>query len=206
MMEAVFLGGSRRISRLSETIRSKLDELLNRGLMMVVGDANGADRALQQYLADRGYERVVVYAVTGKLRNNVGNWAVRLVDAPRGARGFDLYSIKDTKMANDASYGFMLWDGKSRGTIQNVHNLLAQGKPVAVHLGPAHRFISIRSPEDLHKLGVSPTLIVGEQRDLPFIAPSNTVQHATAADHGGSSHSEGPRSKRPCAPSAHGHR
>jgi hypothetical protein len=52
---------------------------------MFIGDANGADRALQQRLADRGYERVVVYAVTGMLRNNVGHWKVRSVDAPRGA-------------------------------------------------------------------------------------------------------------------------
>jgi hypothetical protein len=107
-MEVVFLGGSRRIARLNESNWSTLDELLDRGLWMFIGDANGADRALQQHLADRGYERVVVYAVTGMLRNNAGHWKVRFVDAPRGARGFDLYSVKDTQMANDASYGFML--------------------------------------------------------------------------------------------------
>ncbi len=142
-MEAVFLGGSRRIARLNEGIRSKLDKLLDRGLWMVVGDANGADRALQQHLADRGYERVVVYAVTGMLRNNVGDWKVRFVDAPKRARGFDLYSVKDAQMAKDASYGLMLWDGKSRGTLENVRNLLALGKPVEVHLDPARRFVSL---------------------------------------------------------------
>src|SRR3989304_4377205 len=102
-MEAVFLGGSRRIARLNDSIRSKLDELLDRGLWMFVGDANGADRALQQHLANRGYERVVVYAVKDMLRNNVGNWEVRSVEAPPGARGFDLYSVKDLQMAADAS-------------------------------------------------------------------------------------------------------
>src|SRR2546427_10286700 len=167
-MKTVFLGGSRRIARLNQAIRSKLDDLVDRGLWMVVGDANGADSALQQHLADRGYERVVVYAVTGVLRNNVGHWTVRSVDAPRGARGFDLYSVKDAQMAKDASYGLMLWDGKSRGTLENVHNLLAQGKPVAVYLDPVRRFVSLRSPEDLHKLGIEAGPCPGDQRHLRF--------------------------------------
>lgn len=167
-MEAVFLGGSRRISRLNDNIKSKLDDFIDRGLWIFVGDANGADRALQQHLADRRYDRVVVYAVAGSLRNNVGDWKVCLVDPPRGARGFELYSVKDKQMAKDASYGLMLWDGKSRGTLENIRNLLAQGKPVAVHLGPARRFVSLKSTEDFHKLGLSPKPESHPQHDLPF--------------------------------------
>lgn len=203
-MEAVFLGGSRRIARLNESILSKLDELLDRGLRMFIGDANGADRALQQHLADRGYERVVVYAVTGMLRNNVGHWTVRSVDAPRGARGFDLYSVKDTQMANDASYGFMLWDGKSRGTLANVRSLLAHGKPVAVHLGPARRLVSLRSPDDLHKLGIASRADSGGQHDLPFDAIAGAAQQAAAVDGRGPLHSGRPQPKRRRAASARG--
>ena len=56
-------------------------------------------------------------------RNNVGNWPTREVAAPRGARGFDYYSLKDRAMAEAAEYGLMLWDGKSKGTVNNVVNL-----------------------------------------------------------------------------------
>jgi hypothetical protein len=181
-MEAVFLGGSRRVARLNDNIRSKLDDLIGRGLWIFVGDANGADRALQQYLADRRYERVVVYAVAGSLRNNVGHWKVCLVDPPRGARGFELYSVKDKQMANDASYGLMLWDGRSRGTLENVRNLLAQGKPVAVHLGPARRFVSLKSTEDLHKLDPSLMPESHPQHNLPFLGTPDATQQGTAAD------------------------
>ena len=184
-MEAVFLGGSRRIARLNESIRSKLDELIDRKLWMLVGDANGADRALQQHLAGRGYERVVVYAVTGMLRNNVGHWTVQSVDAPRGARGFDLYSVKDVRMAKDASYGLMLWDGKSRGTLENVRNLLARGKPVAVHFAPARRFVSVTSTEDLHKLGIAS---LADDGGLSFRAEADAARQAAAADARASSH------------------
>ena len=52
-------------------------------------------------------------------RNNVGDWPTREIDAPRGARGFDYYSLKDRAMAEAAEYGLMLWDGKSKGTVNN---------------------------------------------------------------------------------------
>lgn len=181
-MEAVFLGGSRRIARLNDGIRSKLDGLIERGLWFFVGDANGADRALQQHLADRGYERVVVYAVAGSLRNNVGQWKVCLVDPPKGARGFELYSAKDKKMAIDASYGLMLWDGKSRGTLENVRNLLSQRKPVAVHFGPERRFVSLRSREDLPRLGLSLQAESHPQRGLPFPGTPDAGQQGDAVD------------------------
>ncbi len=195
-MEAVFLGGSRRIARLNERVRSKLDELLDRGLWMFIGDANGADRALQQYLWDRGYKRVVVYAVTGMLRNNVGHWKVRSVDAPKGARGFDLYSAKDMQMAKDASYGFMLWDGKSRGTLANVRRLLVHGKPVAVHFGPARRLVSLKSPDDLYKLGIVSTEDSSGQRGLPFSPTEGGAAQASPDDRRGPLPSGRPQLKR----------
>jgi hypothetical protein len=203
-MEAVFLGGSRRIARLNESIKSKLDQLIDRGLWMFVGDANGADRALQQHLADRGCERVVVYAVTGMLRNNVGHWKIRSVDPPRGARGFDLYSVKDTQMAKDASYGLMLWDGKSRGTLENVRSLLAHGKSVVVYLASGRRFVSLRSTEDLHKLGIASLSDHSGQCVFPFGPVEGAAQQAAVADGPGASHSGQCQLKRRRVPSAGG--
>jgi adenine-specific DNA-methyltransferase len=167
-VKPVFLGGSRKIPRLNDAIRKKLDELVARSFWILVGDANGADRAIQQHFANRGYERVTVYSVTGVLRNNLGHWKVRSVDAPSGARGFDLFSVKDAEMARDATAGLMLWDGKSRGTLENVRRLLAEGKPVSVYLGPTRRFVSLRLPVDLAKLGIGPSATGPAQTDLPF--------------------------------------
>ena len=49
-MKAVFIGGSRRISRLNAEVRSRLDRIVDQKLPVLVGDANGADRSVQQYL------------------------------------------------------------------------------------------------------------------------------------------------------------
>ena len=47
-MTSVFIGGSRAVSRLNDTIREQLDNLIARGRQILIGDANGADRAVQQ--------------------------------------------------------------------------------------------------------------------------------------------------------------
>ena len=41
-------------------------------------------------------------------RNYVGNWPPREVAAPRGAKGFDCYSLKGRAMAEVAEYGLVL--------------------------------------------------------------------------------------------------
>jgi hypothetical protein len=96
--------------------------MIDKGFQILVGDADGADKAIQRHLADKAYPNVLVHCMKDQCRNNVGNWPTREVVAPGGARGFDYYSLKDRVMAETAEYGLMLWDGKSKGTVNNVGN------------------------------------------------------------------------------------
>ena len=148
----VFVAGSRQISRLPAEVTLRLDTIIEKGLKIIVGDANGVDRAVQRYLADKAYSNVVVHCMKNHCRNNVGNWPTREVDAPRGVRGFDYYSFKDRAMADEAGYGLMLWDGKSKGTVNNVVNLCRDHKPVVVYVAPAKQFRTIKTFEDLRDL------------------------------------------------------
>jgi hypothetical protein len=151
-MNRVFLGGSRKISRLNEPIRTRLEEIVRRGMAVLIGDANGADKAMQRQLAALQYPHVTVYFVGSAPRNNEGAWETHRVETPPGARGFDFYSAKDRVMAEAAECGLMLWDGDSRGTLANVENLTKGGKPVAVYVGPRQRFINVRSEADMNVL------------------------------------------------------
>ena len=74
------------------------------------------------------------------------------VAAPRGAKGFDYYSLKDHAMAETAEYGLMLWDGKSKGTVKNVANLARDHKPVVVYVAPTKAFRTIKTLDDLNGL------------------------------------------------------
>ncbi len=148
----VFVAGSRQISRLSTEVRSRLDKIMEKGFQILVGDANGADKAVQRYLADNSYPNVLVHCMRSHCRNNVGNWPTRKVDASRGVGGFDYYSLKDRAMAEAAEYGLMLWDGKSKGTVNNVVNLSRDHKPVVVYVAPTRQFRTIKTRDDLGDL------------------------------------------------------
>ena len=62
--------------------------MIEKGFQVLVGDANGADKA-ERYLAAKSYPNVLVHCMKDHCRNNVGHWPTREVDAPRGTRGFE---------------------------------------------------------------------------------------------------------------------
>ena len=135
-MTTVFIGGSRKVSRLNEVIRARLDNIIRGHLAVAVGDANGADKAVQTYLAERGYRQVMVYCAGAACRNNVGDWPTVHVSVERTSRDFEYYAQKDARMAEAASCGFMLWDGSSKGTLNNILALLRAEKKCLVYFGP----------------------------------------------------------------------
>ena len=55
-------------------------------------------------------------------------------------------------MAETAEYGLMLWDGKSKGTINNVVNLSRDHKPVVVYVAPTRQFRTVKTLDDLRVL------------------------------------------------------
>jgi hypothetical protein len=148
----VFVAGSRQISKLPTEVRVRLDTMIEKGFQILVGDANGADKAVQRYFALKSYPNVLVHCMKDHCRNNIGKWPTRQLVAPRGAKGFDYYSIKDRAMADAAEYGLMLWDGKSKGTVNNVVNLSRDHKPVVVYVASKREFRTIKALDDLKDL------------------------------------------------------
>jgi hypothetical protein len=151
-MTKIFIAGSRHLSRLNAEVKHRIDTIVDKGFTVLVGDANGADKAVQRYLAEKGYRNVVVHCMTGHYRNNVASWPTREVPAPAGARGFAYYSTKDQTMVDTAEYGLMLWDGESKGTLNSALNMVRQNKPVVVYLAPKKTFQNLRSWRDITAL------------------------------------------------------
>ena len=144
-MTKVFIGGSRRVSRLNEQIRRRLDRIVEKRLPVLLGDANGADKAVQQYLHGRAYENVEVFCSGNSCRNNVGRWTLREVPVDARSRNFDFYAAKDRIMAREATVGFMVWDGKSIGTLLNVLRLVNLRKSAVVYDVSAERSWEIKN-------------------------------------------------------------
>lgn len=146
----VFIGGSRSLSRLNKDVKRRIDNIIDKGFMVLVGDANGMDKAIQQYVHSRHFHKVVVFCMEGGARNNIGSWPTRTITAADpGRRDFAFYSTKDRAMVEEADYGFMLWDGRSRGTLTNVVHLVRRGKPILLYIAPDKSFCTLLESSDL---------------------------------------------------------
>lgn len=143
----LFIGGSRHIGRLSAGVRTRLDRIVERHLPVVIGDANGADKAVQKHLDGRNYRRVEVFCSGSECRNNLGDWPVRPIAPPGSKHDFASYAAKDAAMAHEASVGLMIWDERSVGTLLNVRRLVDHGKTVVVYLAPEKRFVDLKTAE-----------------------------------------------------------
>lgn len=148
----MFIAGPRAISKLDGKVEDKLHNIFQNNLTVVVGDANGVDKAIQQYFYDLKYQNVFVYASLGKARFNIGNWKVEKVDVENRLKGFDFYAAKDLNMADVADYGFMLWNGKSKGTLNNIINLTIRNKKTLVYFAPDNEFYIISKLGDLETI------------------------------------------------------
>ena len=149
----VFIAGSRRLSRLSHDVRRRLDTIVDKGFTVILGDANGVDKAVQQYLSNKSYRDVLVFCMDSGCRNNVGGWPTRTITAAHPQRrDFEYYSTKDRAMSEAADYGLMLWDGRSRGTLTNIVHLVREGKPVVVYVAPESSFYTLRQSRQLAQM------------------------------------------------------
>jgi hypothetical protein len=151
-MQSVFVAGSITIKKLPSAFAERLATLVEKGLHVLVGDANGADKAIQEELRRHEDAQVTVYCAGLRPRNNLGNWSVRTVasDAKPGTRQY--FVAKDLAMASIADFGLMLWDSKSPGTLGNVIELSARGKPSVVFLVHDGAFATVRDSSGLKSL------------------------------------------------------
>jgi hypothetical protein len=117
-----------------------------------VGDADGVDSSIQEYLHFKNVKLVFVYCTGTQPRNNIGPWPVKKIEtnSTPGTRAY--FTAKDISMAEDCDFGLMVWDSKSTGTLNNVIELLKLNKTSVVFVNKTQEFINIRGVEDLEKL------------------------------------------------------
>lgn len=127
-MTTVFIAGSITIKHLDFLVQERIMNIVDRNFKVIVGDADGVDTSIQQFLQEQNYPNVTVFCTGDTPRNNVGNWAVHQVKTYHkpGSRAF--YTAKDLAMAEAADSGLMIWDTKSTGTLSNVIELLSRKK------------------------------------------------------------------------------
>ena len=116
----VFISGSISIKKLPLSAVKKIDNIISKNITILVGDAKGVDLSIQKNLFKKNYQNVFVYYAGKTIRNNVGQWQTKNIYALHNEKGRNLYTLKDEQMANDTDYGLMIWDGESKGTLNNI--------------------------------------------------------------------------------------
>ena len=137
----VFLGGSKSITELTDDEKSVIDEYIEEGCQILVGDCRGADTEIQEHLVERGYTNVKVYATDGEARNNVGNFKIIACPssyAPEWSakNAYSYYRVKDERMLTLCDEILMFWDGNSKASRENLEEGVKMKKPTKAVLRP----------------------------------------------------------------------
>jgi hypothetical protein len=151
-MAVVFIAGSMDIKRLDHTVKERIDNIVASNFEIVVGDANGADTAIQAYLFSLKYPRVTIYCSGSSPRNNVGDWRVHVVQSNHAEGSRLFFTAKDLIMADVADFGLMIWDAKSTGTLSNVVELLTRNKKSVVFVNKTKIFVTVGTIEQFEEL------------------------------------------------------
>ncbi|WP_299534416.1 hypothetical protein [uncultured Herbaspirillum sp.] len=196
-MTTVFIAGSISIRHLHPKVQERIMNIVRQEFDVVVGDADGADKAIQHFLHAMAYRRVTVFCSGQVPRNNIGQWPVHHIHTTLrpGTRAF--FTAKDIAMADIADSGLMIWDAKSTGTLGNVIELLNRQKYSWVFIAPPSQFLAVKCAERIeallscmsasarlqaqHKLGLErrlPALHVTEKQSTLFAQNVSDVLHA----------------------------
>lgn len=138
----VFISGSSKtqfsdspfyLEKLPNDIVSKVDGYMKSGNKIIVGDAPGIDRQVQDYLAKHGYKNVVIYSPGKTNRYSADStWKIKQIDAPNYPEGSSEWlAAKDKAMQKAAHEGLAVTikDGAS-ATRRNIEALRNKGAKV----------------------------------------------------------------------------
>lgn len=123
--------------KLPRDVRSKLKDSMWKGEKIIVGDAPGIDRQVQNYLKKKRYSNVEVYG-PGKQVRYLANkkWKTTTVDVPDAEPMSGKWLAgKDFAMTNAATKGLaIILDEGATATRNNVQRLIDQNKSVDVYM------------------------------------------------------------------------
>lgn len=143
--DTVFISGSSKTQskdspyyrkKLPREIRGEVKGMMRAGSRIVVGDAPGIDRQVQDYLKRKHYDKVEVYGPGKQVRYSANKkWKTNPIDAP----GYEPMSkewlaAKDIAMERASTRGLaVVLDEGAKATRKNVERLIANNKSVLVY-------------------------------------------------------------------------
>lgn len=129
----VYITGSPEITSLLEAVTKRLDQIVDKGYAILVGDNKGFDSTIQKYFAMRKYRLVTVYVSGQHTRYNEGAFGEVHISGWPGDSAVEFARLKNDAMIADADCAIAVWDGYSRAVRQDLEELLEYGKKVLLY-------------------------------------------------------------------------
>lgn len=138
---------------LPKSIRNEIDGYMKSGDKIVIGDAPGIDRQVQDYLKSKGYKNVEVYGPgKGSVRYSADkDWSTKTIDSGTYKPDSDEWRAeKDEFMSKIADRGLaiVLENGGAGATRDNIDRLIDRNKEVKVYELDSHGGIKQVSAEN----------------------------------------------------------
>ena len=133
----IFISGSKSISKLPELAKAFIDQFIENGDEILIGDCYGVDAVVQKYLEGKDFNNTTIYCSGITPRNNFVSAAKihSCTEAAKGLTGSEFQYVKDIQMAADCDQALMIWDGISKGTAENLKRIKEMAKPFVVIRG-----------------------------------------------------------------------
>lgn len=156
--DVVFISGKVKYDRrISKRIQNELDSVMKANAKVIVGDAPGADKRVQDYLAEKSYRNVEVYTTDNEARNNVGNWKVNKISSDGYTDEREVRRQKDIAMTNAATRGFAISsddDREDSATSLNIKRMKEQGKQIDLYDFKKETYFVDEERKDLKHYGI----------------------------------------------------
>ena len=141
--DTLFISGSSKTQdpespyfrKLPKDIRKEIDSHIKKKDKIVVGDAPGIDRQVQDYLKKKRYSNVEIYGPGKKVRYNANKqWKENAIDDPdHEEMSPEWLRKKDIAMTDASTKGLaIILDEGSKATRNNIDRLIDQNKDVKI--------------------------------------------------------------------------
>lgn len=141
-MSTVFISGSIAIKSIPRSVEGSINRIIDQNIKINIGDADGIDSIVQNYCKRRNYSNVTVYSICSSPRYKVPSFNKKYILVDAGLKKErERQKEKDSAMTTESDFSLVIWDGKSKGSYQNILRAIESNKKVKVYLQFENRYL-----------------------------------------------------------------
>jgi hypothetical protein len=141
-MSSVFISGSIAIKTIPRSVEDSINRIIEQNIQIKVGDADGIDTMVQNYCKRKSYINVTVYSIYSSPRYRVPSFNKKYIVVDTDLKKErERQKEKDSAMTLESDFSLVVWDGKSKGSYQNILRAIKNNKKVKVYSQSENRYL-----------------------------------------------------------------